>query len=148
MTRTIRTLSLVAAAGGTAWLVKFLVIAATDGAQNGAADTATSVLYLLGVALMCVGAASLTLRAAAGRGRAATAVAILAAPLVAILAYIVVDTIVKPAVGDAGPSWLDDELPIAVTGACWLGVGLLARRGDPLRAGTPALGAQPHGQQV
>ena len=138
MTRTIRILGAVAATGGAAWFIKFLVIAATDGAETGAADAAAAVLYLLGVALMCVGAACVTLRVARGRGRVAIAAAVVAAPLLGFLSYALVDAIVKPAVGDAGPSWLPDEAGIAVTGLLWLAIGLVSRPPGRLAVDRPA----------
>ena len=141
MTRTHRIVTTAAIAGGTAWIAKFFVIAATDGAETGAADTATAVLYLSAVALLCVGAATVTLRFA--RGTASTIAAFVAAPLLAIASFLVVDAIVKPLVGDAGPSWLDDEAAIFVTGLVWLLVGLAARR--PARTGAVG-GAAPAGR--
>ena len=120
MTRTIRILSLVAAAGGAAWLAKVAVIAASDD------SFLEPVLYFLGVVLLCAGAASLTLRAA--RGTASRVAAVVAAPFLAILSYMLLDAIAKPIVGDAGPSWLQDEAGIALTGAVWLAIGLALTR--------------------
>ena len=127
MTNSIRTFGLVAAAGGAAWVTKFLVIAATDGAETGAADTATAILYMLAVLLMCIGASCITLRLARGHGKLATVAAFVAAPFLFILSYMLLDAIAKPLVGDAGPNWLDDEAGIVLTGAVWLVLGLSAR---------------------
>jgi hypothetical protein len=126
--RTIRTFALLAAAGGAAWLTKFLIILATDGAEDGAADTATSVFYILAVLLMCAGAATLTLRVANGRGRIAHVAAFVVAPFVFIASYMALDAVAVALVGDTGPSWLNDEAGIALTGAVWLAIGLASRR--------------------
>ena len=124
MTRTIRILGAVAAAGGAAWLLKFAVIVATDGRVD---DTgAAAVFFVLGAVLMAVGAATLTLRAARGRGTAIAAA--LLAPLLWAASFMVLDPLAQGAVGDAGPSWLQDESAIALTGAVWLAVGLVSRR--------------------
>lgn len=131
MTRTIRILALLAAAGGAAWLAKFAVIVATDGATDDGG--AAAAFYMVGVALMAIGAASITLRLA--RGRATAAVAALAGPVLWALSFLVLDPIAQAAVGDAGPGWLQDESAIALTGAVWLAIGLAARR-------RPATGAR------
>jgi hypothetical protein len=128
MTKSIRTFGLVAAAGGAAWLTKFAVILATDGAEKGAADTATAFFYITAVLLMSIGASCITLRLARGRGKLATVAAFVAAPFLFIVSYMVLDAIAKPLVGDAGPSWLGDEAGIALTGAVWLVLGLASRR--------------------
>ena len=136
MTNSIRTFGIIAAAGGAAWVTKFLVIAATGGAETGIADTATAVLYILAVLLMAIGAACVTLRAARGRGKLATVAAFVAAPFLFILSYMLLDAIAKPLVGDAGPSWLGDEAGIVLTGVVWLATGLAStRNGEQMRAG-------------
>ena len=134
MTRTLRILSLAAAAGGAAWLAKVAVIATADDSPL------EPVLYLLGVSLLCIGAAGVTLRAA--RGTATKVAAVLAAPVLAILSYMLLEAIAKPLVGDAGPSWLQDEAGIALTGAVWLAAGLFALRRSPPGAASPAARAR------
>ena len=123
MNRALHLTALAAAAGGAAWLVKFAVIAATDGAETLTAVTA--VLYVLGVALMAVGAATVTLRATRGR---LPVLAAIAAPFLFFLSFLVLEAPAKALVGDAGPSWLDDEAGIALTGAFWLAIGLWCLR--------------------
>lgn len=134
MTNSIRTLGLVAAAGGAAWLAKFAVIVATDGAveEKGVA----AAFYLLGAGLMAIGAATLTLRAVRGRGRALTVLAVLLAPILFVLSFMALDPIAQAVAGDAGPAWLQDESAIALTGAVWLLIGLASWRGaQPRQAG-------------
>lgn len=131
MTRTIRILGAIAAAGGAAWLFKFAVIVGTDGRTT---DTgAAAVFFVLGAVMMAVGAGTLTLRAARGRG--STIVAALLAPLVWAASFAVLDPIAQAAVGDAGPGWLQDESAIALTGLVWLTAGLLALRPSRSLAG-------------
>lgn len=138
MTRTIRILGFIAAAGGAAWLLKFAVIVATDGRVD---DTgAAAVFFVLGAGLMAAGAATLTLRAARGRGTAI--VAALLAPVLWAISFMVLDPLAQGAVGDAGPSWLQDESAIALTGAVWLVTGLVcARRATPSSTKTAAMSA-------
>ena len=136
MTRTIRILALLAAAGGACWLVKFAVIVATDGAEEGAADLATAVFFIAGVTLMAIGAATVTLRFAGGR--ATTVAAALAAPLLWAVSFLILDPIAQGGVGDAGPSWLQDESAIALTGMVWLAVGLASRSTHRLVVDQPA----------
>ena len=124
MTRTIHILGAVAAAGGAAWLAKFGVIAATDGAVDD--EGAAAAFYFLGLALMAAGAATVTLRAA--RGRLSAVAAAIAAPFAFFLSFMLLESIAKPIVGDAGPAWLSDEAGILATGAVWLAVGLASYR--------------------
>ena len=139
MTRTIRTLALVAAAGGAAWLAKFAVIAATDGAVDD--EGAAAVFFVLGAILMAAGAATATLRLA--RGRATVVLAVLAAPFLWWASFMLLDPVAQGVAGDAGPGWLHDEAGIALTGAAWLLIGLAsfrraagsARDGEEVRAG-------------
>lgn len=126
MTYTLRIPALLAAAGGAAWLAKLSVIAATGGEIT--ATGAVAALYVLGVLLLAFGASVVTLRAARGRGRAAHAAAIVLAPVLFVVSFVVLETIAKAIVGDAGPSWLAEEAGILLTGAVWLGVGVAAFR--------------------
>jgi hypothetical protein len=121
----IRALAGLAAIGGAAWVVKFLVILAD---QGGDAGGVTAVLYLLGIALMVVGAAFVAGLAARGRGRLVLVAAIVVSPLLVFLSYAVLDGLAKAAVGDSGPGWLEDEVGILATGVFWLAAGMLGRR--------------------
>ena len=123
MNRPLHLTALAAAAGGAAWIVKFAVIAAAGGDP---ADALTSVLYVGGIVLMAVGAATLTLRLA--RGRVLTALAALLAPFAFFASFVVLDGIAQALAGDVSPVWLGDEVGIVLTGAVWLIIGLWAVR--------------------
>jgi hypothetical protein len=121
-----RALAGLAAAGGAAWIVKFMVILLDDGGDAGGL---TAVLYLLGVALMVVGSAFVGRLAARGRGRVVLVPAVALSPLLVFVSYALLDGLAKGVVGDAGPGWLKDEAGILATGVFWLAAGLLGRRG-------------------
>jgi hypothetical protein len=137
MTRTIRILALLAAAGGAAWLAKFGVIVATDGGVDD--EGAAAVFFVAGAALMAVGAATLTLRLA--RGTATIVAAAVAAPFLWGLSFMVLDPLAQGVVGDAGPGWLQDESAIALTGAVWLLIGLAARQSSSRATASTAAAA-------
>jgi hypothetical protein len=123
-----RTSAAVLAAGGLLWVVKFVVIAATDGAVSGLPDTVTAVLYLSAVLLMAIGSGGLAVALLARRHLALRVVGALAAVVAWWIVYVVVDGVTKSAAGDAGPVWLPDEIGIVVTGALLMAVGLLLVR--------------------
>ena len=107
-----------AAVGAAAWLAKFAVIVATDGATT---DTgAAAAFYLLGVTLMLVGSTWVGVRATARLGTPLFALGVILSPVVLIASFTVLEGIAKGAVGDAGPAWLADEAGIVATGAAWL----------------------------
>lgn len=123
-----------ATAGGLAWLSKLAVIAATDGRVN---DTgAAAVFYLLGAVLLAVGAGCATLRLLRPRKRWTRVAALLPAPVVFFASFVALESLVKAAVGDAGPAWLEDEVGILATGAVWLATGLAVLRGASTRDDT------------
>lgn len=115
-----------AAAGAAAWLVKFTVIVATDGATT---DTgAAAAFYLLGVALMLVGSTWVGARVTARLGAPLFAMGVILSPVVLVASFTVLEGIAKGAVGDAGPAWLEDDAGILATGATWFAASLWARR--------------------
>lgn len=126
MTDSLRIPALLAAAGGAAWLAKMTVILATDGRVD--SEGAAAVFFVLGAVLLAAGASVVTLRLARGRGRAAVTVAILASPLLFFASFMVLESIAKAVVGDAGPAWLSDEAGILLTGLVWLATGAIALR--------------------
>lgn len=116
------------AAGGFCWVVKFVVIAATDGAVSGTPELATSVLYITAVTLMAAGMAGLGFALLSGR-HIALGVAGAVVGLVAwVLSYMVIEGIAQAIVGDTDPVWLGDEIGIVATGAVLMTVGLLLLR--------------------
>jgi hypothetical protein len=120
----------VLAAGGLAWLAKMAVITATDGAVADGA-TAAGVFYLLGVVLMPAGLAGVAVALTAGRHGAIRGAAAVGGLFSFFVLFVALEGVAKGLVGDAGPSWLQDEAGILVTGAVLMGGGLLAARSAP-----------------
>jgi hypothetical protein len=116
------------AGGGFCWVVKFVVIAATDGAVSGWADTTTGILYLTAVTLMALGLAGLGVALVAGRHPVLRAVGALGGLVTWWPTYLVVETVAQAVAGDSGPSWMHDEIGIVTTGAVLMTVGLLLAR--------------------
>jgi hypothetical protein len=114
----------VLATGGFLWVTKFVVIAATDGATSGAPNTITSVLYLSAVALMVLGLAGVGVGLMSGRHVALRICGGVVGALSWIVTYVVVDGVSKAVAGDAGPTWLSDEIGIVTTGAVLMTIGL------------------------
>ena len=124
----------VLAAGGFCWVVKFVVIAATDGAVSSTAETATGVLYLTAVALMAIGMASLGIALLAGRHIVLRVAGAIGGLVGWWLSYLVIEGIAMAIVGDTDPVWLGDEIGIVATGAVLMTVGLLLARPNSTRA--------------
>ncbi len=121
------------AAGGFCWVVKFVVIAATDGAVSGTADTVTSAFYLAAVALMAVGLAALGVAVLAGRHPALRVLGGIAGLVVWVASYVVIEGIAQGVVGDTDPVWLGEEIGIVLTGAVLMTVGLMLARPKAVR---------------
>ncbi len=124
----------VLASGGLCWVVKFVVIAATDGATSGPADTATAVLYITAVALMALGMAGLAVALLSGRHVALRVLGALAGVVAWVVSYMVIEGIAQAIVGDTDPVWLGDEIGIVATGAILMAVGLLLARPSSTRS--------------
>jgi hypothetical protein len=118
----------VLAAGGFCWVVKFVVIAATDGAVSGMPDTATSVLWITAVSLMTLGMAGLAVAMLSGRHIAVRIVGAVGGLVAWVITYMVIDGIAVAIVGDTDSPWLGDEIGIVATGAILMTVGLLLAR--------------------
>ncbi len=116
------------AAGGLCWVVKFVVIAATDGAVSGLPDTATGILYITAVALMACGMAGLGVALLWGRHVLLRVLGAVGGLVSWALSYTVIEGITKAVAGDPGPAWLADEIGIVTTGAVLMTVGLLLLR--------------------
>lgn len=125
--------ALVLAAGGFAWLAKMAVITVTDGAVSGAGETTASAFYLLGVALMAVGLAAVAVALTSGRHVALRVVAGVVGLVSFFVIYVVVESIAQAIAGDAGPSWMADEVGILATGAVLMSAGLLIARRAAVR---------------
>ncbi|MDP8908439.1 MAG: hypothetical protein M3N47_04820 [Chloroflexota bacterium] len=105
----------IAAAGGSAWLIKFPVVAATQ--QE---STAASILYLVGVLCLFIGSTWLGTLAAADRSRLLLAALVILSPIAFWISYSILDGLALALVGDSAAAWLQDELGIAAAGALWL----------------------------
>lgn len=124
-----------AAAGGAAWVAKFLAIVVDGGGDAGGL---TAVLYVLGVALMFGGSVFVGGLATRGRPLLVRVIAVVLSPFLVFLSYAVLDGLATSIVGDAGPGWLEDEAGILATGALWLAAGLWGRRGSRGEERAPA----------
>ena len=115
----------VLAIGGLCWVVKFVVIAATDGATSGTADTVAGVLYLSAVTLMALGLAGLGASVLAGRHVVLRILGAVAGVVTWAATYMLLESIAQGVVGDTDPVWLGEEVGIVLTGAVFMTVGLL-----------------------
>ncbi len=127
-TKLYRLAAAVLAAGGFCWVLKFVVIAASDGATSGAPDTITGILYILAVSLMVLGLIGLGVAVTAGRHVVLRVLGGIAGLVSWVVSYMVVEGVAKAVAGDSGPSWLEDEVGIVTTGAVLMTVGLLLAR--------------------
>ncbi len=116
------------AAGGLCWVIKFVVIAATDGATSGVAATSTAALYISAVALMALGLAALGVAVTLGRNVALRVLAAIAGLFVWVVSYLVIEGVAVGIVGETDPVWLGEEIGIVATGAVLMTFGLLLVR--------------------
>ena len=116
------------AAGGFCWVVKFVVIAATDGAVSGVAETVAAVLYITAVALMALGSAGLAVALLASRHVVLRVAGGLGGVVAWWVSYNVIEGIAQAIVGDTDPVWLGEEIGIVATGAVLMTIGLLLAR--------------------
>lgn len=121
------------AAGGLCWVLKFVVIAATDGAVSGLPDTLTAILYITAVTLMAAGMAGLGVALLSGRHLLLRVLGAIGGLVGWVLSYAAIATLVQAIGTESGPPWLHDELEIVVTGAVLMTVGLLLARRTPHR---------------
>lgn len=127
-TKLFRSSAAALAAGGFAWVVKFVVIAATDGATSGLADAATGVLYITAVTLMALGMAGLGTALLADRHVLLRPLGALGGLVAWWLSYMVIESISQAIAGDTDPVWLGEEIGIVATGAVLMAFGLLLLR--------------------
>lgn len=126
--KSLRLAAAVLAAGGLCWVVKFVVIASTDGALSGMPDTVTGLLYMTAVTLMALGMAGLGVALLSGRHLVLRIAGALGGLVAWWLSYIVIEAIAQAIVGDTDPVWLGDEIGIVATGAILMTFGLLLAR--------------------
>ena len=103
-TKSFRVSAAVLAAGGLCWVVKFVVIAATDGATSGAADTATGVLYFSAVALMALGLAGLGASLLAGHHVVVRVLGAVTGVVTWAVTYLLLESIAQGVVGETDPA--------------------------------------------
>jgi hypothetical protein len=117
------------ALGGALWVLKVAVIALNDALDRDTDAFPVPVFYLGAVLLLVVGSTG-TAMALVRSSRWWVQMLAGAAGIIGVfLLYSVLDGALKAAVGDAGPSWLEDELGIVATGMVALVVGVvLAQR--------------------
>ena len=125
-TRWISIAATIAAAGGAAWLVKFPVVAATDGAES----TAASVLYVVGVLCLFAGSTWLGAALAGERSRLLLAALIALSPIAFWFSYTALDAVGVALAGAGAEEWLKDELGVALAGALWLCASAWKLRGE------------------
>ncbi len=118
--------SIAAALGGLSWLAKVAVIIATDGEVD--SEGAAALFFILGAALMALGATAIGVLLAGRRSRSMLAVAVALSPILFVVSFVVLDGITKPLVGDRGPAFWEDEAGILVTGVGWLVIGVGLRK--------------------
>ncbi|MGB9013226.1 MAG: hypothetical protein WCB95_10285 [Aeromicrobium sp.] len=116
------------AIGGACWVLKFVVIAGTDGAVSGLPLTAASVLYIGAVSLMAFGMAGLAVAALARRHVAIRVVGAVGGLVAWVLTYMVVEGIAQALTGNTDPAWLGEEIGIVATGAVLMTLGLVLLR--------------------
>jgi hypothetical protein len=118
--------------GAIFWLAKMSVIVATDGRVD--STGAAAVFYLGGVLLMAVGATAVGLWLTRGRATWLRVFAMVISFVGFFVSFVVLEGVAKSAFGDAGPSYMSDEVGILVTAIFWLLAGALLVRARPASA--------------
>jgi TRAP-type uncharacterized transport system fused permease subunit len=116
------------ALGGALWVLKVTLITANHLLGRDVDASGVPVLYVAAVTLLALGATAVGAALARRRPWWAQLLAAACAIPTLILVYSVVDAVLKGIFGDAGPSWLADELGIVATGALCLAAGVLLGR--------------------
>ena len=123
------------AVGGALWVLKVAFITLNDALDRDTDAFPVPVFYLGAVLLMVVGSTAVGIALVRNAPWWAQALAAVAGIVGVFLLYTLLDAVLKAAFGDAGPSWLKDELGIVATGAVCLVVGLLLGRRLAAEAG-------------
>ena len=116
------------ATGGLLWTIKFVVIAATDGATGGTPELVAGVLYVSAVTLMALGTGGLAVALLVGRHPLVRAAAGVVGVMVWWFAYLAIEAVAQAITGDTDPAWVGEEVGVLTTGAVLLTVGLLLLR--------------------
>ena len=116
------------AVGGALWVLKVAFIALNDATDRDVDALPVPVLYLTAILLMVVGSTAVGIAPVRRWPWWVQLLAAVAGVIGLFLLYTLLDAVLKAAFGDAGPSWLKDELGIVSTGAvCLVGGVLLGR---------------------
>ena len=116
------------AIGGALWVLKVALIALNDGLGRDVDAFPVPVFYLGAVLLMVVGSTAVGIAVVRTSPWWVQVLAAVAGVIALFLLYTLLDAVLKAAFGDAGPSWLKDELGIVATGAVCLVWGVLLGR--------------------
>ena len=122
------------AVGGALWVLKVAVIALNDAIGRDIDAFPVPVFYLAAILLMVVGSTAVGIALVRNAPWWVQVLAALAGVIGLFLLYTLLDAVLKGAFGDAGPSWLADELGIVSTGAVCLVGGVLLARSLAVRA--------------
>jgi len=132
-----RAAGLLALAAALAWSLKLGLIV-SNGGEN-LDEGLVAVAYMLGLALFVATGAALGLALTTGRAAWLRGFGALLGPIAVLVLVGVLSSVGEPLVGDAGPSWLPDEVEIGLmvlVGLVAAGL-LLRRRPEPARRGVP-----------
>ena len=116
-------LGLAIVAGALAWLVKFVVIWATEGRETVSGTSA--LLWDFGLFLLAGGAIGIALRLTRRNLLIIRIAASLLAPPLFFLLFLAIDFLVRSVIPNGWPSYVRDEAGIAVTAAVWFVLGLM-----------------------
>jgi hypothetical protein len=128
--------------GGALWVLKVVFIALNDALDRNVDSFPVPVFYIGALVLMVLGSTAVGIAVARNHAWWMQVLAAVVGVLAFFLLYAVLDGLLKEAFGDAGPSWLKDELGIVATGAVCFVIGLLLARRiagwEPPRPTSPA----------
>jgi len=128
------------AVGGALWVLKVALIALNDVLDRDVDSFPVPVFYLGAILLMVVGSTAVGITLTRSWPWWAQVLAAVGGVIGLFLLYALLDSVLKAAFGDAGPSWLKDELGIVATGAvCFAGGVLLGRSAAVQARRSPSL---------
>ena len=135
--RWIRIACSLAVVGGVAWILKVALIV-----ENGGSNTdegSVGLLYVIGLVLLLAGATSIGAIFRQKAPKPTYLASTLASALLLIASYLVLDSLARLILGDAGASYMEDEWGIIMTGVFWilLGGALLLMRPTPGEQSAP-----------
>jgi hypothetical protein len=114
--------------GGALWVLKVVFIALNDAMDRNVDAFPVPLFYIGALLFMVLGATGVGIAFVRNSVWWVQLLCAVAGVIGFFLLYAVLDGVLKAAFGDAGPSWLEDELGIVSTGAVCFAVGLLLAR--------------------